>query len=363
MLEFRDVVVTPYAGRPPYRRGGPHWPDWSQQTDARFNVRGAPHDWEPAPAEPEAVLAGPLAWAGGITWHFGHQISNFSTRLMQSLNELPDVRFAFAAHANRQITSIDDAPEFFPELLDWFGISSDRVEVIAEPTMVQHVVVAPQAEQVPRPGPEPWYLDLMDAHALSRLGEVERAGSLYVSRAGQWGRFAGEAVLERFMEESGFRVLRPETIPLAEQLRAYAGAESLVFAEGSAMHGAQLMGRGLGDVTILTRRHGVKLAQAALKPRARSVQYVDAVRSLVQGRDLDGHLLPARGLSILDPERLCEALPLGGAWDAEEFDAAVEADVRGWLEIEQALPRWRVAGTAEFVTAALRAAGLSHLCA
>jgi hypothetical protein len=258
--------------------------------------------------------------------------------------------------------TIGDTPPFFAEVLGWFGIPPARVDVIAQATLVRHIVVAPQAEQVPRPGPEPWYLDLLDANTRSRLGDVEPSGALYVSRAGQWGRFAGEAVLEQIMQEAGYRVLRPETLPLAEQLRAYAGAESIVFAEGSAMHGAQLLGRALGDVTILTRRSGVKLAQAALKPRSRSLRYVNAVRSLVQGRDLDGHLLSARGLSVLDPERVLAALPLGDAWDQEAFDAAVEADVRGWLEIEQALPRWNAAGNEELITAALRAGGLAHLC-
>lgn len=324
-------------------------------------MRGVPHDEEPPEAQPTSTLTGPVAWAGAVTWHFGHQIANFSTRLLPTLAQMPDARFAFSMHANRQFRSIAETPAFFRDILDWYGIAGERVDLIAEPTLVEQLVVAPQAEQSPRPGPEPWYLDLLDSNATSRLGEVHRSGSLYVSRAGHVGRFAGEAYLESVMKQAGFHVLRPETLSLELQLRAYAGAESVIFAEGSAMHGPQLLGRALGDVTVLTRRPGMKLAQAALRPRARSLRYVDAVRSLLHGLDTSGNPALSHGLSLLDADHLQAALPIGQAWDREAFEATVDADVRTWLETEQASPRWEVSGTPELVTARLHEAGLTHL--
>jgi hypothetical protein len=364
LLAFRDVLVTPYIDLMDtprggtYHRGGPHWPEWSTQTAARYCVAGKPLDEEPPKSEPTSTLTGPIAWGSAITWHFGHQIADFTTRLLPTLAEMPDVRFAFSTHAQAKLRSIDYGPAIFPQILDWYGIPGERVDVIADPTLVERLVVAPQAEQTYGPGPEPWYLDLLDANMRSRLGEVERGGSLYVSRAGQRARFAGEAYLEGVLEEAGFRVLRPETVSLEEQLRAYAGAERIVFAEGSAIHGVQLLGRALGNVTVLMRRPDMKLAEAALKPRARSLRYVDAVQGLVHGCDINGH--PARyyGLSILDPGRLLAALPIGHAWDHKAFDAARGADVGEWLERERASPRWAVSGSPELVAQSLHAAGL-----
>jgi hypothetical protein len=367
MLVFRDVLISPYTellattrgGE--YHQGGPHWPEWSTQTAARHRQEGLPIDKEPRKTAPESTLAGPVAWGGPVTWHFGHQIADFTTRLLPTLVEMPDVRFAFSSRADFPFRSMDDTPAFFREILDWYGIAGERVDIIAEPTLVERLVVAPQAEQFPKPGPEPWYLDLLDAHTRSRLGEVERSGSLYVSRADQPARFAGETYLERVLEEVGFRVLRPETVSIEEQLRAYAGAESIVFAEGSAIHGAQLMGRALGDVTVLVRRTGSsELTRPALEPRARSLRYVEAIRGLVHDRDIGGHPADYYGLSILDPEQLLAKLPIDHAWDQKAFDAALDADVVEWLERERASLRWAVPGSPELVTESLRAAGLNH---
>jgi hypothetical protein len=368
LLTFRDIVVTPYSDLVDvpwggeYHRGGPQWPEWSTQTAARHCKRGVPIDLKPYKAEPTSTLTGPVAWGGGVVWHFGHQIADFTTRLLPTLAEMPDARFAFSSHAVFDwFRSMDNTPAFLRAVLDWFGIPGERIDIIAEPTLVERLVVAPQGEQNPEPGPEAWYLDQLDAHTRSRLGEVERDGSLYVSRAGQRARFAGETYLEVVLAEAGFRVLRPEVLSIEDQLRAYAGAESIVFAEGSAIHGVQLTGRALGDVTVLVRRTDRRLGEAALRPRARSLHYIDAVRGLVQGLDIGGQPADYRGLSILDPEKLLAVLPIGRAWDQKAFDAALNADVEEWLETERASPRWAVPGSPELVAECLRAAGLAHL--
>ena len=242
--------------------------------------------------------------------------------------------------------------------MEWFGIGGDRVELITQPTIVEQLVVAPQGEQYYGPGPEAWYMDLLDAHVAARFGTIEQSGSLYVSRAGLRPRFAGESYLEQALAANGFRVLRPETVPLEQQVHAYCAAESIVFAGGSAIHGVQLMGRGLGDVTVLPRREGRRPGEVPLMSRARSLRYVDAVRGVVHGRNIQGVPADTRGLTILDPQRLLEGLPIGDAWDPKSFDEAVAADVEEWLQKERASRRWNVPGSPELVAESMRAAGL-----
>jgi hypothetical protein len=361
--------VTPYTdlldgwrgGR--VHRGGPRWPDWSSQTAARHCRKGQPVDDEPAEAEPKSTLEGPVAWGGPIYGHFGHWISEFTSRLLPTLAEMPDVRFAHSMREDfcDRWASWDEAPAFFRGILEWYGIAGDRVELITEPTLVERLVVAPQAEQFRGPGPEPWYLDLLDAHTRMRLGEVEQSGSLYVSRAGVHARFAGEAYLEHALAASGVTVVRPEDFPLGSLnlLRDYASAEDLIFAAGSAIHSLQLMGRTPVDVTVLKRWPGGRpFFDLPLEPRVRSLRYVDVIRGLVHGLELNGQPAPYCGISLLDPEKLRAVLPIDDAWDQKAFDAAVEADVEEWLKKERTSPRWAVPGSAELIDESLRGAGL-----
>jgi hypothetical protein len=372
LLHFRDVLVTPYTellGRSA-DRGGPRWPDWSTQTAARFCRGGVPVDDKPPEMEPSSSLADRAAWGGAVAYflhqgHFGHQIADFSTRLLPTVTELPDVRFAFGVKEEFQheLTSGERIPAFFWEILDWYGIGSERVDIIGQPTLVERLVVAPQAEQLGGPGPDEWYLDLLDDHTASRLGPIERNGSLYVSRATQNSHFAGEKYLERVLQDTGFQVFYPETVTVEEQLRTFAAADSLIIAEGSALHVPQLMGRALGDVTVLVRHAGWRLAEVELTPRARSLRYLDAVRGVLHAKDLDsrGGQAMFRALHVLDADRLEAGLPFGSAWTRKSFDAAVEADVAEWVEEECATKRWQLPGSAEQVCEQLNGLGFSHL--
>ena len=112
ILTFRDVLVTPYsdllsvsripgrrrdAARRPVHRGGPHWPDFDTQHEARHCRRGEPVNDEPEWQPSGERLRGRWAWAGPISSHFGHQIIDFSMRLGPTLAQDGEARFLFAA--------------------------------------------------------------------------------------------------------------------------------------------------------------------------------------------------------------------------------------------------------------------------
>jgi hypothetical protein len=344
VLTFRDIVVVPYSDLltvGPARschRGGPLWPDFDRQLEARHQRKGEPVDHEPERQPAGRRLSGRWAWAGPISGHFGHQLVEFSMRLMPTLAHDPAACFLFGASPGGRPGSIDDAPPFFRSVLDWLGIPTTRCEVVTSPVVVDELVVAPQAEQLGGPVPSGRHLEAMDALTHRRLGPLSPRDVVYVSRAGMHARFAGEASLEEALTRCGVRVVRPETRPLAEQLEIYASARQLIFAEGSSVYGPLLLGRVLGDVTVLQRRAGSTLGRPALGPRSATLRYRDAIADAFPGRTWRGDLTDAKGVTVLDEDALLETfdglgIPLRDHWDPRAYAEGRDADVQAHLDL------------------------------
>jgi hypothetical protein len=78
--------------------------------------------------------------------------------------------------------------------------------------------------------------DFWRTAAPQKVGPPDR---IYVSRAGLpsgSAKFIGETFIEDNLRRAGWRILRPETCSLEDQIAAYRGASALLFAEGSAVH-------------------------------------------------------------------------------------------------------------------------------
>lgn len=377
LLAFDQVQILPYtqlleAWKPggAAHCGGPLWPDWERQVAARHCRARRPVDIPPAELPPEDRLADPVAWGGAVVRHFGHQIADFSMRILPTLGEWPDAGFAFAVKPQTGIVSFETTPPFFAALLEWFGVPRQRVQIVSRPTVAARLLVAPQAEQFGTQGgevgPTPDHLDALDALVRIRLGTLRQRGTVYVSRAGQRWHFAGETAVEAALARAGVEVLRPEELPLTEQLRRYATAERLLFAEGSALHGLQLLGRGLGDVDVLLRREGSTMARASLVPRARSVAYHHCGIRLVHGLEPTGRIAKNAALSLLDEASLIDTfarlgIDIAAHWDAGRYRSACEQDARTWLG--HACEAWRLSipGAAEVIRTSLAACGFGHL--
>jgi Glycosyltransferase 61 len=338
MLSFPNVLVTPYsdllrAGRDHLvHRGGPRWPDFDRQREARHRRHGEPADHEPRWQRPDGRLSGAWAWAGPISTHFGHQILEFSMRLAPTLASEPNARFLFSPGLTGYPSSIDEAPTFVREVLDWFGIAPTRCHVLTHAVTVDELVVAPQSEQLGGPGPSSGHLDLMDAHTHRRFGDLRPQGTIYVSRAGMPARFAGEAHLEEALGRCGVEVIRPEAMGLVDQLRIYASSARLIFAEGSAVYGPLLMGRSLADVVVLKRFREGRLGKPMLQPRAASLRYYNAINDLMPGRARSGRVADFAGIALLDEAVLLETfdaldIPLRAHWNPRRYAELLDADV------------------------------------
>ena len=374
-LTFRDVPIMPFTAhvtRGPEGRalpqGGPLWPDWTGQTVARFCHAGRPVDLPPEPEPIEETIEEPIAWGGSICPHFGHQIADFSTRLLPTLDHRPGADFAFGTWPRMNITVPTEAPGFFLEILAWCGISVDRVRIITRPTLARDLLVAPQAEIRGVAGVSPRHLDMLDALTERHLGRPKRQGTVYVSRAGQAMRFAGEAEIERALVRAGVTTIRPESLPLREQLGTYAAADRLLFAEGSALHGLQLLGRGIGEVHVLRRRPAATfdLDLSFLEPRARRVVVHRYRPTTLRIHGPTGRVRYGKAMTVLDEGRLLAGfeelgIPLRRHWSSPRYRAACESDLRQWLGLNCTPEQLSIPGSAESIRTALDASGFGEL--
>jgi hypothetical protein len=358
MLTFQDVVVVPFTeltdSLAAYHRGGPIWPRWSEQGAARHHRGGVPWDTEPMSAEPVATLDEAI-WGGPIVGHFGHLVADFSTRLPDAAEVPGDMPVLFGSKVGNRIEH-PRSPGFFHWIASWYGVLTRAVQVM-EPTLVRTLHVAPQGEQIGGPGPDERYLGLLGARCDRLLAPSDPVDVLYVSRGAMHARLAGEGYIEEALRSRGVCVIRPETMHLRDQLRAYLSARRIIMPEGSAAHGLQLLGHIDADLVVINRRPGgARFAAPSLEPRARSVAYVDAIAGFVQGLDRGGGPAPYYGLSVLDADRLRETLGVPRTdWSEGEFRRARDADIAAWLEREQASARWDVPGSRELIEEGLRA--------
>ena len=134
----------------------------------------------------------------------------------------------------------------------------------------------------------------------------------------------------------GVRIFYPEEHAVQEQIAFYSRVRHLIFSEGSAVHTLQLMGRLGADISILVRRPWRWHAFASLWPRVRSLRYLRAVEALICGLGPSRRVQHHRGISVLDEAKLLRAfrrigLDLLPLWDAAEYRASRDRDIRSWI--------------------------------
>ena len=384
LRSFRDITVHPTQElRPPdgaFFRGGPEWPRFSAQILAR-HCRGAipkPVDSRPLPARAEWPYFDPrflpvfwphlyddaqpasqdwrrglprLAdahaptfdqvsdtieagiWCGPVILHFGHMVADFAMRIAGSARLDPATPLVFSLPPFRDFAP----PRYFWDILDHLGADRRRVLLLRKPTRFNRLFVLPQAERPAGGAPSRRHLRLMDAITGSQPAGERDIGQLFVSRARlAEGRFAGEAYVEEALTRAGVTVFHPETVDLQAQLRLYRQARTLIFSEGSALHALQLLGHLDADIIVLVRRPRRRMAAASLRPRARSLHYLEAVRGLVHGLSRSGRIIRRAGMSVLN-ERLFVAglerrgIDLAPFWDPQAYAEHRDADIAGWI--------------------------------
>ena len=178
---------------------------------------------------------------------------------------------------------------------------------------------------------------------------------------------AAERIIEECLRDIGFTVMHPERLPLIAQLDAYNSALELVFSEGSALHGLQLLGPIRAGIRVLTRRPGSRMLEPNLAQRTDRLSYTLLGNHFIHGVEASGKPAVASGLLLPEADRLAAFLrsaSAGGeevAVDPERLRGAVEADLAAYLEREAESRRGGVPATRERINAQLERAGFAHL--
>lgn len=335
LLSFRDVLAGPSADR---NTPGVQWPDFDAQTHARLWRRNRAVCTRPEiDGSNPRIVADPAMFVSMYDNHFGHMVAETVPRLPQSLAEAPDMPLYFTCD---RPTRVDQTSGMFRSVLGWLDVPLEQVRLIHEPTMFRELHVAAQAEYLDGPPPLQGYLDLLEARIGHKIDPVRPEGITFVTREGlapQKGRHAAESYLTACLKELGVRIVHPEALPLPDQMQVYASSRYLVFSEGSAAHGRQLLGRVDQHISILRRRQRSQLAMNQLEPRCASLSYVPSFGGSLCVADERGKKILHAMASLYAVAPVLahfEALgvPLRRVWDNETYLRLRDEDVLNWVK-------------------------------
>lgn len=320
-------------------KGGPIWPDIDAYADLRHCRNGRPVDLTPDRPSDFAETLPAAVWGCFLDLRFGHLVAEHLSRLPLAVRQWPDLPVLFAAPEGVERA---DLPSWVWEIFAWIGLDADRVRVVTRPVLVERLFACCQQETMFKVRPSQAYLDLLTG--LTARLPAQTTGLLYVSRQGLVaegrGGHAGEAYLIRLLQETGVSVLDPRQCTVMQQLHAYAGARTIVFVEGSAVHGRQLLGHVSQDIHILRRRDGHSIARQQLAPRCRKLRYRDVAGPTLPVYRKNGPRRDESDLRLYDLEGLWNTfatlgVQLQGKWREAEYRAAVVKDLEAWAAVRK----------------------------
>lgn len=367
MEVFSEVLAGPSPNR---RTPGVLWPDFDNQIGARLWRDGQRICTAPDIDERDArIIAEPSVFVSMHDGHFGHVCAETVSRIPQSLAEAPGLPLYFSC---QHPIELSQAAPAFRVILEWPNVPADQVRFLHQPALFRELRVAAQAEPMNGPPPPEGYLDLLEARIASNLEPVRPEGIVFVSRAQlgpEQGRSAGERYLVFCLQQLGVTVMLPETLPLRQQMQVYAGARHLVFQEGSAIHGRQLLGRIDQHVSILRRRFRSSVAQHQITPRCASLTYVGCYAGGLIPKDPGGWGVTHSMCNLYRIEAVLDhfeglGVPLRRIWNQRQFEIQRDEDILSWVRavFHPKTGHWlRDSNSTADIVARLAPLGLEHL--
>lgn len=292
-------------------------------------------------------MAGTWLFGGWLRRHFGHFIEESLGRLW-ALGDQPrpvdGVVFQLWGgwydntdeHA-RAVSGLG----FVREAFQLLGVTVP-IRVALEPLAFKTLIVPQQLRLHADPSTERTTWPTQKAYLRSMLerapaGLDPPSDRIYVSRRKlgfDMSHFILEDVLEDNLRRSGYKIIYPETLTLAQQTIFYAGARKMIFAEGSALHFAAPFCGPLTEIVILARRGNLRakfLNQLKLMGCAR-VHHIAEIAGAVSPiagdrRRIAGVAKNAPDI-LLDFQLLGERLAALGFIDISEWRVPPPSEVR-----------------------------------
>lgn len=241
----------------------------------RHRRSGRPFDRHETGASYPDRISGAFLYGGPVHGHFGHFMAEMVHRIVPSKLLYGAAPFIFVTEAgSRAVTSFETLPLFAREVLELLGIGPAEFRLVAENAVVEQLSVVEQGSELGL-GPKPGYLDDLHEYVTPRLDALHRSEvrpkKVYVSRSQlPGGLFLGERYLEEQLAAEGFTSISPETLPVSVQMDIYRKTDVVVFPEGSACHGVELLGTGaLKQCFLICRRDSHSRSfERVLQPRA-----------------------------------------------------------------------------------------------
>ncbi len=362
VVPFSSVLAGPLGGAE--HLGGPIWPDWDSRTFERHCRDQKPIDCRPELNQEMTPFALDHAfWGGPIASHFGHQIADFSMRIFPSRFVDQNAKLVFC-------TNLHEPPKWFHEVLRWAEIEPEDVVFTKQALQFNCLSVCEQSEQLWAVGPSNYHLDRMDEFINNKSLDLEVIYKpIYVSRAGlgsSQAGFAGERYLEHCINEAGGYVFRPETHSIQDQLMVYLRASKLIFAEGSAVHLCQLLGRLNSRIDILIRSQGVNVGNQIVSRRVLSYEYVDLLKNVIHGLTYTGENNLGNSISLFNIQHLfdyffSQGLNISKHWNMNTYIDEAIKDIYKWVQSNTGNRQFNTKESDLMVISCLRNAGFNSI--
>lgn len=269
-----------------FRRGGRQHAGLTELGPNRYSA--------PQELHPHEFLAGRYFYLDGRHGqHFGHFLTEVLPRLWATnFIDLGGMRLLMQGR------------HFQPWMLDYLrplGFDLDRLELFRHPVQCEELVIARQG-CVLGGYFHPLVQQLSRQVAGFHAGPSGHPRRIYVSRTGiAQRRLMNEERIEAIAQQAGFTSIRPERLPIAEQIQLFAGATHLIWPIGSNGYNA-----------LFARSDPRKLVLRAAGFRNRVDANLNAAIggevSFVEGEQLDPTENPMTGKWALDPDFFAESL-------------------------------------------------------
>ena len=221
-----------------------------------------------------ARVANDVIYGGIIIHHYGHF-------LFETLS-----RYWFLKHSRRRAVwhLLPDAPkltQWQKEIFSILRLEVDRGDLILQPTRFDKLTI-------PQAGAELWtslHPEQVDAMGIFPFHKPIAGRKLWLSRSLLTrGGVQQEQALEALLERTDWTIIRPETLPVIEQLRLLRDAEIIAGFDGSAFH-TLMLGRDVRAKVVIVPRGGTDKISATYGVIAKA-------------KGLSQSILPARILRV-----------------------------------------------------------------